>query len=100
MILGEDMGEVGGVGAVDHVFAEPAPWMSRVRGVRANASRLSHAELDEALVLDRGDPLDLAERYLELRTVLPLLHVVGGCCGTDHHHVEAIARAVCADDWP
>ncbi len=79
-----------------HVFADAAPWVSRIGGVRANASSLSHAELDEALELDRGDPEDLAARYVELRALLPALHVVGGCCGTDHHHVEAIARAVCA----
>jgi len=79
-----------------HLFADAAPWTSRVGGLRANASSLSHAELDEALELDRGDPDDLAAAYLELRALLPSLHVVGGCCGTDHHHVEAIARAVCA----
>ena len=72
-----------------------APWLGRIGGVRANASTLSHAELDEALELDRGDPADLAARYLGLRTALPSLHVVGGCCGTDHHHVEAIATALC-----
>lgn len=79
-----------------HLFADAAPWTSRVGGIRANASSLSHAELDEALELDRGDPDDLAAAYLELRALLPSLQVVGGCCGTDHHHVEAIARAVCA----
>lgn len=77
-----------------HVLSDAAPWTARIGGVRANASALSHAELDEALELDRGDPTDLAARYQELRTLLPSLHVVGGCCGTDHHHVEAIARAV------
>lgn len=79
-----------------HLFADAAPWRDRIRGIRANASSLSHAELDEALELDRGDPDDLARRYLELTALLPSLHVVGGCCGTDHHHVEAIARALCA----
>ncbi|MDA0142420.1 homocysteine S-methyltransferase family protein [Solirubrobacter deserti] len=64
------------------------PWASRVRGVRANASTLSHAELDEAEELDAGDPADLAARY----ATLPLtLNVVGGCCGTDVRHVAAIA---------
>lgn len=70
-----------------------APWAARIGGVRANASTSSHAELDEAVELDRGDPDDLAARYVELRSVLPSLHVVGGCCGTDHHHVGAIAKA-------
>ena len=32
----------------------------RIRGLRANASTLSHAELDEAEDLDDGDPADLA----------------------------------------
>ena len=66
-------------------------WVARVRGVRANASVLSHAELDEATELDSGDPADLGARYARL----PLaLDVVGGCCGTDHRHVAAIAAAL------
>lgn len=66
-------------------------WVDRVRGIRANASALSHAELDEATELDAGDPADLASRY----AALPLtLNVVGGCCGTDIRHVAAIAGAL------
>ena len=78
----------------DHVLAEPGPWTSRLGGLRANASSRSHAELDEAPELDRGDPADLAARYLDLRGALPALQVVGGCCGTDHRHVDAIASAL------
>ena len=66
----------------------------RVRGLRANASKLSHAELDETAELDAGDPEDLAARYAGLRDVLPNLSVLGGCCGTDLRHVTAIAEAV------
>jgi homocysteine S-methyltransferase len=66
---------------------------TRIRGLRANASKLSHAELDEAEELDSGDPSDLAERYLALRRDLPELEVVGGCCGTDIRHVTAICDA-------
>ena len=40
-----------------------APWLARVHGVRANASRLSHAELDEATELDRGDIDELGALY-------------------------------------
>jgi homocysteine S-methyltransferase len=65
----------------------------RIRGLRANASTLSHAELDEAEELDSGDPADLAERYVALRAALPNLEVVGGCCGTDIRHVTAICDA-------
>jgi homocysteine S-methyltransferase len=69
-------------------------WLERLRGVRANASKKSHAELDEAEELDQGDPVELAERYRELRERLPRLSVVGGCCGTDHRHIDAICVAV------
>ena len=65
----------------------------RVRGLRANASALSHAELDEATELDDGDPDDLARRYVELGDRLPNLNILGGCCGTDVRHVAAIGAA-------
>ena len=70
------------------------PWRERIRGLRANASTRSHAELDEATELDEGDPIDLAARYAGLSGALPRLSVLGGCCGTDHRHLEAIAGAV------
>jgi len=68
-------------------------WVSRIGGLRVNASRLSHAELDEAEDLDEGAPAELAERHRELRPRLPNVNVVGGCCGTDHRHIAAIADA-------
>ena len=77
----------------DHVLDASAPWANRIGGLRANASTLSHAELDEMVELDAGDPDDLARRYVALRDKLPNLHVIGGCCGTDHRHVAAIASA-------
>jgi S-methylmethionine-dependent homocysteine/selenocysteine methylase len=72
----------------EHVLAEGG--LERVRGLRANASSKSHAELDEAEELDQGDPHELAEQYRSLRRAWPNLTVVGGCCGTDHRHVEEI----------
>jgi S-methylmethionine-dependent homocysteine/selenocysteine methylase len=60
----------------------------------------SHAELDEATDLDDGDPADLGARHGALRDSLPNLTVVGGCCGTDHRHVAAIARALAGDQQP
>ncbi len=68
-------------------------WTRRIRGLRANASTRSHAELDEATELDGGDPVDLGARYAELRSALPNLTVFGGCCGTDHRHVAEISSA-------
>ena len=69
------------------------PWLDGVRGLRANASTMSHAELDEAEELDDGDPADLGA-HAGLRDGLPNLNVVGGCCGTDQRHVGEIARAL------
>lgn len=70
----------------------PGPW-HRIRGIRANASTMSHAELDNADELDDGDPADLARQYIALGARLPDLAVLGGCCGTDHRHVASIADA-------
>jgi S-methylmethionine-dependent homocysteine/selenocysteine methylase len=68
-------------------------WVERIRGIRANASTMSHAELDAATELDSGDPADLGQRYRDLRTRLKGACVFGGCCGTDHRHIEAICEA-------
>jgi homocysteine S-methyltransferase len=71
-----------------------ANWTHRIGAVRANASKLSHAELDALGTIDPGDPLELAAEHTALRTLLPNLTVFGGCCGTDVRHVDAIADAV------
>lgn len=76
-----------------HVL-DGAPWTSRIRGIRANASRKSHRELDESSTLDEGDPEELGDQYCLLRKHLPALAVVGGCCGTDHRHVAAMCDAL------
>jgi homocysteine S-methyltransferase len=68
-------------------------WAARIRGLRANASRMSHAELDEADQLDAGDPLEFGSLYGTLRRHFPQLTVLGGCCGTDHRHIDAVSRA-------
>ena len=75
-----------------HVLADAGPWRERLRGLRANASKCSHAELDEATELDEGNPAELANAYRDLRALLPRLAVAGGCCGTDHRHVDAICE--------
>ena len=69
------------------------PWKRRILGVRANASKKSHAELDAATELDAGDPDELGRDYVALKRALPSLAVLGGCCGTDHRHVESVAAA-------
>jgi S-methylmethionine-dependent homocysteine/selenocysteine methylase len=68
-------------------------WTARLRGLRANASKRSHAELDQATDLDAGDPAEFGRQYAELRRRFRHFNVLGGCCGTDHRHVERIALA-------
>jgi S-methylmethionine-dependent homocysteine/selenocysteine methylase len=75
---------------VDLPLAEPGSWRERIYGVRYNASTRSHAELDEAADLDEGDIDVLADRHRRLAAGLPALAIVGGCCGTDARHVEAL----------
>jgi homocysteine S-methyltransferase len=69
------------------------PWMQRLGGLRANASTLSHQELNESAALDAGNPVELGGQYRALVQRHPQINVLGGCCGTDHRHVECIALA-------
>ncbi|MFF0948656.1 homocysteine S-methyltransferase family protein [Rhizobium leguminosarum] len=68
-------------------------WVKRISGIRANASTMSHEQLDNSETLDAGDPEDLGRRYRKLIDRMPALRVLGGCCGTDHRHVAAICEA-------
>ncbi len=78
----------------ESALTEDDPCWRRLKGIRANASRMSHAELDVAEQLDRGDPMSLASEYQALRSMVPTLSIFGGCCGTDHEHIGAIAAVL------
>jgi S-methylmethionine-dependent homocysteine/selenocysteine methylase len=77
----------------EHVLAQGQSWTRRIRGLRANASRKSHAELNESPELDIGNPVELGTEHAQLKKRFGDLNVMGGCCGTDHRHVEQIARS-------
>jgi homocysteine S-methyltransferase len=77
----------------ERVLTAEEPWVERIRGLRANASRMSHAELNDAPELDTGNPAELGQEYAQIKTRLRQLNVMGGCCGTDHRHIEQIASA-------
>ena len=81
---------------VDTTLVGGDGWNHRVRGLRANASTMSHEELDSAESLDIGDIADFGARNAALRAQLPQLSVLGGCCGTDARHIDAVRRAVTA----
>jgi S-methylmethionine-dependent homocysteine/selenocysteine methylase len=72
------------------------PALTRVRGVRANASRLSHAELDEATVLDDGNAHEFGTQMVTIHGGRPQINILGGCCGTDARHITAIAHSYMA----
>ncbi len=73
-----------------------ADWARRIRGLRCNASRLSHAELDACETLDHGNPQELAEQNRIILRKMPWINVFGGCCGSDLRHVTQIAHAIAA----
>lgn len=68
--------------------------LGRLRGVKANASRRSHAELNESTSLDAGDPLEFGTLLADLHAAHPSLSVLGGCCGTDPRHLAAVAASL------
>lgn len=80
----------------ESALANGETWVERIRGIRANASTMSHEELDNSEVLDEGNPGELGGQYRTLRNRLGHINVLGGCCGTDHRHVEAICLACAA----
>jgi S-methylmethionine-dependent homocysteine/selenocysteine methylase len=77
----------------DATLVGAAAWLDRIRGIRANASKRSHVELNEAPDLDAGDPVELGEEYRAIVRRLSRINVLGGCCGTDHRHIEQICAA-------
>jgi homocysteine S-methyltransferase len=80
------------------VLEPGAAWTRRIAGLRANASKRSHQELNDAPDLDDGDPSALGREHAELLRRHAHIRVLGGCCGTDHRHVAAIGRACTAVD--
>jgi len=80
-----------------HQLLDNGEWLQRIGGVRPNASTKSHAELDESTTLDRGDIKHLADECNQVLRLLPELRMIVGCCGTDHHHIDAICQALTAE---
>jgi S-methylmethionine-dependent homocysteine/selenocysteine methylase len=77
----------------DEALRTHAAWLKRLRGIRANASTKSHEELDNSTELDQGNPAELGAQYQAIRDRIPHITVLGGCCGTDHRHVEQICSS-------
>lgn len=78
----------------ENVLETGADWTNRIRGLRANSSTKSHEELNESVTLDEGNPSELGKQHRQLFNKLKNVNVFGGCCGTDHRHVEEICKAI------
>jgi homocysteine S-methyltransferase len=81
----------------DHYSGDVAgdgAWRYRLGGLRSNASRLSHEELDNSIELDAGDPVEFGALTRALLSELPNIRVLGGCCGTDDRHIRCVAHGV------
>ena len=76
----------------DHISQaiDDGAWRDRIGGLRVNASRRSHDELDAADTLDDGDPDELAAVQKPLLEQFGNVVELGGCCGTDARHVAAM----------
>ncbi len=75
-----------------HLFATQDRWVNRVKGLRGNASCLSHTELNESKTLDEGNPTQFGIELRNLKSISPQLTVLGGCCGTDYRHIEQVCK--------
>jgi len=64
----------------------------RLLGIQANTSRLSPEALDGRGELDTEAPGDFAAALITLHRRYGL-KILGGCCGSDHRHLEAVAQA-------
>jgi S-methylmethionine-dependent homocysteine/selenocysteine methylase len=67
--------------------------LKRLWGLQANTSAKSPEELDGLSELDGSEPRSFARELLALYHTFGI-KIIGGCCGTDHHHIEAIAEEI------
>jgi len=76
-----------------HLLESGEAWLQRLQGLRCNASRMSHEELDNAEELDDGNPVEFGEQFGVIHRHNPQINVLGGCCGTDHRHIGHICQS-------
>ena len=78
---------------IGDVFRRNAEVVPQQVAASRGTSQLSHAELDESTEIDEGDPAELGEQHRALCKVLTNVNILGGCCGTDPRHVDAVFQA-------
>jgi len=77
--------------ALDRQVAN-ADWLTRrLLGIQANTSTRSPEELDNLPNLDTEEPEPFAASLLQLHKRFGM-RILGGCCGTDARHIQALAN--------
>ena len=77
--------------ALSQPFNQNAAVQKRFRGIQANTSPLSYAELDGSVDLKASSPKDFADDMIQLSKIVSI-KIWGGCCGTDDRHIECLAE--------
>lgn len=80
--------------ALSQSFNQTPLVRERFRGIQANTSAASYAELDRSPALKGAEPEALADDMMRL-TEVSAIKVWGGCCGTDHRHMACLAERLC-----
>ncbi|MBI9038772.1 MAG: homocysteine S-methyltransferase family protein [Bacteroidales bacterium] len=65
--------------------------LNRILGFQANSSSKSPAELDNLSYLDTTSPEEFADLMYSIHKKFGI-KILGGCCGTDDSHIEALAE--------
>ena len=79
--------------ALSQTFNENETVRNRFRGIQANTSPLSYAELDGCEDLKCTEPELLAQEIKKLSRK-GRFTIFGGCCGPDCRHMEALAKEI------
>lgn len=65
----------------------------RILGLQANTSAKTPEELESLPYLDTTDPEVFADMMINIHKKYGI-KLIGGCCGSDNRHIEAIARRI------
>ena len=82
--------------ALSRARTQDAAIAERIIGLQANTSAKSPEELDGLESLDCEAPDPFAAAMLDIRRQFGA-KILGGCCGSDERHIEAIAAMVTAE---
>lgn len=72
---------------------QPRSVLSRIIGYQANASSLDHSNLDGSATLRANAIPEWGDLMIELNKTFGI-KMLGGCCGTNHEHLQYIARNI------